>query len=62
MEWMFLPYKRYADFTGRSRRLEYWMFTLFYTLVFLVGLVAVIAASGPSYDAAGEGAREQEWP
>ena len=55
MEWMFLPYKRYADFTGRSRRMEYWMFALFYTLVLLVGFVAVIATSGPSYDAAGEG-------
>jgi uncharacterized membrane protein YhaH (DUF805 family) len=28
MEWMILPYKRYADFSGRSRRLEYWMFQL----------------------------------
>ena len=28
MEWMFLPIKRYADFQGRSRRLEYWMFVL----------------------------------
>jgi uncharacterized membrane protein YhaH (DUF805 family) len=51
---MFLPYKRYADFTGRSRRMEYWMFALFYSLVMMVGLIAVIAASGPSYDAAGE--------
>ena len=28
MEWMFLPLKRYADFSGRSRRMEYWMFAL----------------------------------
>lgn len=28
MEWMFLPLKRYADFQGRSRRKEYWMFAL----------------------------------
>ena len=33
MEWMLLPLKRYADFSGRSRRLEYWMFTLFLILV-----------------------------
>ncbi|MEO0642403.1 MAG: DUF805 domain-containing protein [Pseudomonadota bacterium] len=26
MEWMILPFKRYADFQGRSRRMEYWMF------------------------------------
>lgn len=28
MEWMILPLKRYADFKGRSRRKEYWMFLL----------------------------------
>jgi uncharacterized membrane protein YhaH (DUF805 family) len=36
MEYMFLPLKRYAEFSGRSRRMEYWMFFLFQ---FLVGLV-----------------------
>jgi uncharacterized membrane protein YhaH (DUF805 family) len=29
MEWMLLPLKRYFEFSGRSRRKEYWMFTLF---------------------------------
>lgn len=28
MDWMTLPLKRYADFSGRSRRKEYWMFVL----------------------------------
>jgi uncharacterized membrane protein YhaH (DUF805 family) len=28
MNWMLLPLKRYADFSGRSQRKEYWMFTL----------------------------------
>jgi uncharacterized membrane protein YhaH (DUF805 family) len=28
MEWATLPLKRYAEFTGRSRRKEYWMFVL----------------------------------
>lgn len=37
MEWMFLPYKRYFDFSGRSRRKEYWMFFLF---VFIVEAIA----------------------
>ena len=36
MEWMLLPYRRYAEFTGRSRRREYWMFVLFYWLVAVV--------------------------
>ncbi len=41
MEWMIMPYKRYADFEGRSRRMEYWMFTLFYVIVaaILAGLM-----------------------
>ena len=28
MEWMLMPLRRYADFSGRSRRKEYWMFIL----------------------------------
>jgi len=32
MEWMLLPLKRYAEFSGRSRRQEYWMFILFTVL------------------------------
>ena len=37
MEWMILPYKRYADFSGRSQRKEYWMFQLLIVLSVLVG-------------------------
>jgi uncharacterized membrane protein YhaH (DUF805 family) len=29
MHWMLLPLRRFADFRGRSRRMEYWMFGLF---------------------------------
>ena len=36
MNWMLLPYRRYAEFSGRSRRREYWMFVLFYVLVFVL--------------------------
>lgn len=39
MKWMFLPLRRYFDFQGRSRRLEYWMFFLFN---FLVGILLSI--------------------
>jgi uncharacterized membrane protein YhaH (DUF805 family) len=39
MEWMILPLKRYADFNGRSQRMEYWMFYLFN---FLIGIVFAI--------------------
>lgn len=36
MEWAILPLKRYAQFTGRSRRKEYWSFVLLTLAVFLV--------------------------
>jgi uncharacterized membrane protein YhaH (DUF805 family) len=36
MEWMILPFKRYFDFKGRSRRKEYWMYTLFVVIVSIV--------------------------
>lgn len=40
MHWMFLPLKRYFDFQGRSRRLEFWMFSLLNVLV--LGVLGVI--------------------
>jgi uncharacterized membrane protein YhaH (DUF805 family) len=33
MGYMFLPLKRYADFSGRSRRLEFWLWALFNMIV-----------------------------
>lgn len=36
MDWMLMPLKRYADFNGRSRRKEYWMFALFTFIVYAV--------------------------
>ena len=39
MNWMLMPLKRYAEFSGRSRRMEYWMFQLFLVLVYIAVLV-----------------------
>lgn len=36
MEWMLMPYRRYFDFSGRSRRKEYWMFFLLCVIVYAV--------------------------
>lgn len=61
MEWMILPFKRYADFEGRSRRMEFWMFQLLNIAVALVlagpfffsFMSASIAAAGdPAAEAA----------
>jgi uncharacterized membrane protein YhaH (DUF805 family) len=47
MEWALLPLKRYSDFTGRSRRKEFWLFML---LMIVVSIVAstIDAALGMS--------------
>jgi uncharacterized membrane protein YhaH (DUF805 family) len=45
MEHFVGAYKKYADFTGRARRKEYWMFYLFYVLAF-IALTIVDAVLG----------------
>lgn len=42
MEWAVLPLHRYADFSGRARRLEYWGFHLL-TYLIILGFLAVDA-------------------
>lgn len=48
MEWATLPLKKYADFSGRARRKEYWMFTLLLVVLgFVLGIVeGVLGLSG----------------
>lgn len=36
VDWMLMPLRRYADFNGRSRRKEYWMFLLGVLIVAIV--------------------------
>ena len=36
MSWFIEAVKKYAVFGGRSRRKEFWYFTLFYTLIAIV--------------------------
>ena len=36
MDWMVLPLRRYVDFDGRSRRKEFWMFSLLNIIVYAV--------------------------
>ncbi len=42
MEWMLMPFRRYAEFSGRSRRLEFWMFQL-------LNLIFAAVLAGPAY-------------
>ena len=49
MEYMIAPLKKYADFQGRARRMEYWMFVLFQILVFIaLAIVGAIVSGGDS--------------
>lgn len=45
LNWVKLAVRRYADFSGRSRRKEYWYFTLYYVVVY-VSLLALDGATG----------------
>jgi uncharacterized membrane protein YhaH (DUF805 family) len=53
MEWYLLVWKRFAEFEGRSRRQEYWMFHLFNFLAFiaLAGLGGIGIAINQNYGA-----------
>ncbi|MYM00356.1 DUF805 domain-containing protein [Novosphingobium sp. FGD1] len=41
MEWIMLPLKKYADFTGRSGRREFWMFQILVTAVSFVFFISI---------------------
>ncbi len=52
MEDMIRPLKRYAQFSGRSSRREYWMFTLFLILVALAWFMIYLSI-GKDYERSG---------
>lgn len=48
MEYMILPFRRYFDFQGRSRRMEYWMFTLMNVIVVFALMLIIFGSTGLS--------------
>lgn len=48
LEYMILPFKRYADFKGRSRRKEYWSFALLNVIVVTVLMLVMVGPGGLS--------------
>ena len=46
MNWYLEVLKRYADFNGRARRKEYWMFFLFHFIIYY-GLIIIAMAVSP---------------
>ena len=54
--WAIRPLKRYAEFSGRSPRAEFWWYFLFTTIIYLVFWVIFMGAAGASMsDAAASG-------
>ncbi|ARV14180.1 DUF805 domain-containing protein [Polaribacter sp. SA4-12] len=52
MNWYLKVLKQYADFSGRARRQEYWMFTLFHVIIiFILAFASALFASSedPGY-------------
>lgn len=48
LDWMTMALKRYSDFSGRSRRMEYWMFVVLNVVINVVASVVdgVLGMSG----------------
>lgn len=54
MDWMLMPLRRYAEFSGRSQRKEYWMYFLFLIIVSVVlgiieGILGINQMIGGAY-------------
>jgi len=62
MEWMLLPFRRYAEFSGRSRRKEYWMFALLMVIVYALGGLLMFSSIWPAVTAGGTAAWENLTP
>ena len=60
MQWYLAVMRKYAVFSGRARRKEYWMFFLFNTLIalaigFVTGLLGGLLGMGTSLGSAANG-------
>lgn len=50
MNWWLTAMKKYVDFSGRARRKEYWMFTLFNIIFLIAALVLDLLLGSVSED------------
>jgi uncharacterized membrane protein YhaH (DUF805 family) len=46
MNWYLKVWKQYADFSGRARRTEYWMFVLFNVIFTIAGAILGLLIGG----------------
>jgi len=45
LDYMLMPFRRYAQFSGRSRRKEFWAFALLQTIVYIILGIIVFSTS-----------------
>ncbi len=50
MDWFWLGFQRWSDFRGRSRRKEYWYFTLINGLILLILVTAAVVVESLNED------------
>jgi uncharacterized membrane protein YhaH (DUF805 family) len=50
MQWYMVPWKKYAEFTGRAGRAEYWTFSLINIVILVVLLVIAAVSASTSHD------------
>lgn len=42
MKWFLKCFRQYADFKGRARRSEYWWFTVYCTIIYLIPIIGFL--------------------
>lgn len=60
MKWMLTPYRRYFDFSGRSRRTEYWMFLLLGVILQALAFMLLLSGDYSTRDISTPGAAATE--
>ena len=61
MEWMLMPLKRYAEFSGRSRRMEFWMWVVFQFLIGIAFIILMVALGGAAIMSSDVGSGDLGW-
>ena len=50
MNWYLKVLKQYADFSGRARRKEFWMFTLFHFIIIILFMLMAFTFNTDNYE------------
>jgi uncharacterized membrane protein YhaH (DUF805 family) len=62
MNWYLEVLKKYAVFSGRARRKEYWYFILFNIIIYIVPVLVTIVTATPDSSSAKAGIELLKWP